>query len=276
MSELKGKLVSIEYQKKVSWVKTLLDTFAENEDGSITIPVDNVNVWKEFIETAYKTPGEGESCSYADEVDKYWPLIEALQSPNYVVKNEEASGSATTNEGTKPEVEPKGWTREKLMEVKRVRGFPGLRDIGVTLGVKSTSTEGIINKILNAQDVRKLEPKSVDVEFSCVGIEMLYHKPINYEEGRFGNIPKFPPLVTEQEGEIIIEALEKFGIRWGFTFEFVLKLQSFRCIKNEKHVDWIQLNELCKLYSLPISPIQMTLSKRSYTAPDIRAWRVEA
>ncbi len=77
------------------------------------------------------------------------------------------------------------------------------------------------------------------------------------------------------EGEMVLEALKKFGHRWGFTFEFALKFQAFRCIKEGKHVDWIQLNELCRMYKLPINPTVMVMSKRLYTSPTVRAWRAE-
>lgn len=235
--------------------------------------------------------GEDILCAEAESIlDKADEIINALEEANAELSqanvdlttmyNDLANAEPETEqpeieEPPKKEEESKGWTREMLLEVKRKRGFPGLRDVGNTFQVKSTSSDGIINKILNAQDARQIEPKAAKVDFVCVGIEQLYHQPINYEEGRLGSVPRFQPLVTEPEGEMIVEALKKFGIRWGFTFEFVLKFQAFRCIKNGKHVDWIQLNELCKMYTLPINPTVMVLSKRLYTKPNVRAWRIE-
>lgn len=180
---------------------------------------------------------------------------------------------------TPPPEEFKGWTRENLFDVKRKRGFTALRDIGQTMGVKSTSSEGMINKILDAQDRKReaLQPVG-DYKFECLNQDMLYHRPVNMEEG-IGpddvSRPRHPPLVDQREGEMIIDALKKFGTRWGFTFEFMLKFQAFRCYKDGQHVDWIQLNELCKMYSLPINPAVMFLAKRMYTAPNVRAWRPE-
>ncbi len=172
-----------------------------------------------------------------------------------------------------------GWTMENLQEVQRKRGFQGLKDIGKTLGVTSSGSKMLIDKILNAQDERREQQNpSEAVEFNCANIQDLYRRPVNMEEGLGPDDqerPRFPPLVDEQEGAIIIAALEKFGVRWGFTFEFVLKFQAFRCLKDGAHVDWIQINELCKMYSLPINPSVLVLSKRLYTAPTVRAWRPE-
>lgn len=186
-----------------------------------------------------------------------------------------------------PESEPAkftGYTRDNLLDVKRDRGFPGLKDIGKTFGVTSSGSDRLIEKILLAQDKREAEAaisvarQAVEAsEFECTNINDLYHKPVNLEQGVLADEAhaRFPALVDQREGEMIIEALEKFGIRHGFTFEFVLKFQAFRCIKDGKHVDWVQLNELCKMYKLPINPTVLVLSKRLYTAPAERAWRPE-
>lgn len=184
--------------------------------------------------------------------------------------------------GQSKEPEPEkfeGYTRENLKEVLRKRKFAGLKDIGKTLGVTSSGSERLIDKILDEQDKRKAErddPKPPP-DFDCVNINDLYHQPVNLEVGVLATEEhaRFQPLVDQREGEMIIEALKKFGVKFGFTFQFVLKFQAFRCMKDGKHVDWIQLNELCKMYSLPINPTVLVLSKRLYTAPAVRAWRPE-
>lgn len=171
-----------------------------------------------------------------------------------------------------------GYTLDNLNEVKRKRGFAGLKDIGKTLGVTSSGSKMLIDKILNEQDKRKAKPEAPIPDFQCLNINDLYRRPANMEEGMGPDDverPRFAPMVDEQEGGMIIEALKKFGHRWGFTFEFVLKFQAFRCMKDGAHVDWIQINELCKMYSLPVNPTVMIMSKRMYTAPAVRAWRIE-
>ncbi len=189
--------------------------------------------------------------------------------------------SETAPEQEQPEVERfAGYTRDNLEEVKRKRGFAGLKDIGKTLGVTSSGSVRLIDKILNEQDKRQAERADAQPppEFNCLNIDDLYRRPVDMEQGVDPDTyqrPRFQPLVDQREGEMIIEALKKFGVRWGFTFEFVLKFQAFRCIKNGKHVDWIQINELCKMHSLPINPTVLVLSKRLYTAPAKRAWRPE-
>lgn len=204
-----------------------------------------------------------------------------MSEPKQEQSTQEANEALADYHEDKPTAEPeqfKGYTRDNLLDVQRKRGFAGLKDIGKTLGVTSSGSARLIDKILNEQDKRREEQKpSADVEFNCANIDDLYRRPVDMEQGAAPgeNRPRFQPLVDQREGEMIIGALQKFGVRWGFTFEFVLKFQAFRCIKDGKHVDWIQINELCKMHSLPINPTVLVLSKRLYTAPAVRAWRAE-
>jgi len=203
-----------------------------------------------------------------NEPAKDWEELNQQNTGKEVVKTDE-------NAGKKEKFT--GYTLDNLNEVMRKRGFAGLKDIGKTLEVTSSGSKKLIDKILNEQDKRRSQRSGPAPDFECLNISALYHRPVNLEEGVLADEarPRFPPLVDEQEGEMIIEALKKFGHRWGFTFEFVLKFQAFRCLKDGVHVDWIQINELCKMYTLPINPTVLVLSKRLYTAPSVRAWRAE-
>ncbi len=219
---------------------------------------------------------EGEENYYVCRMDGYT----ILPTEKYEELLQAKESSDSNDEQEPPKDGPfNGWTLDNLQEVQRKRGFQGLKDIGKTLGVTSSGSKMLIDKILNAQDERRSQQNPSDpVEFQCANIQDLYRRPVNMEEGvgpEDEERPRFPPLVDETEGAMIVEALEKFGVRWGFTFEFVLKFQAFRCLKDGAHVDWIQINELCKMYTLPINPSVLVLSKRLYTAPNVRAWRPE-
>jgi len=227
-------------------------------------------------------PIEVAACDWVvkDKEGVFFPWEDGLFKKDWVFWAQ-LKQSATSDGGQEPTKDEKftGWTLDNLQEVHRKRGFQGIKDIGKTLGVTSSGSKMLIDKILNAQDERREQQNPAEpVGFECVNLHDLYRRPVNMEEGLGPDDeerPRFPPLVDETEGAMIVGALEKFGVRWGFKFEFVLKFQAFRCLKDGAHVDWIQINELCKMYSLPINPSVLVLSKRLYTAPNVRAWRPE-
>lgn len=46
--------------------------------------------------------------------------------------------------------------------------------------------------------------------------------------------------------------LSKFGTKFNFTFNYIPKFKAFQCLRDNKHVDWITLNDLLKRYDTGI------------------------
>lgn len=165
------------------------------------------------------------------------------------------------------------YTRESLEIVQKQDGFPGLKEIGITFGVKSTSSEGMISKVLEAQNGAP-KPDPTDTPVGITGLETLTHQPRNMEVPLSDEGAYFPALVPEGEIESIQKALLSFAHQWNFTkIEFFLKFQAFRLYKAGRHVDWIGLNEVIRRYQLKIPLAAKTSARRLYTAPDPRAYR---
>ena len=84
----------------------------------------------------------------------------------------------------------------------------------------------------------------------------------------------FPALVPEDKIEDIEKALVSFSHQWNITrLEFFNKFQAFRIYIDDKHVDWIGLNEVVRRYELKIPLAARTIARRLYTAPSQRAYR---
>lgn len=164
-------------------------------------------------------------------------------------------------------------TRESLEQTFESDGYNGLKEIGKLYSVKSTGSEGLIKKILTAQnDIPQPTPNNVEVEF--VGMVALTDRRRNTEvpygdEGDFSN-----GLVPESKVEALTEALNIFCHQWAFNkVEFFAKLQAFRLYNENDHVDWIGLNELSRRYDLSLPLAAKSAAKRLYTAPNKRAYR---
>jgi|GEM_PF-4258802 len=163
-------------------------------------------------------------------------------------------------------------TRESLEQTFNDDGYNGLKEIGKLFSVKSTGAEGLIKKILTAQnDIPRPMPNNAEVEF--VGMSALTDKRRNTEvpygdQGDFAN-----GLVPEDKVEILTEAINKFCHQWAFEkVEFFAKLQAFRLYRKGVHLDWIGLNELSRRYDLGIPLAAKSAAKRLYTQPQKRAY----
>ena len=76
--ELKEQLAVIEHERWGDWQRWMHMQCATNEDGSITIPAALVERWERQIDTPYAELSDKEKRSDMDQVDRYWPLVEAF------------------------------------------------------------------------------------------------------------------------------------------------------------------------------------------------------
>lgn len=164
-------------------------------------------------------------------------------------------------------------TRESLEEIFEADGYPGLKEVGKLYGVKSTGAEGLIKKILIAQNDNPVpSDESVEIEYSLMESlsEQRRNTEVPYgEEGSF-----FPAMVPDNKLEPLKTALDSFCHQWAFNkVEFFAKLQAFRLYKDGAHVDWIGLNEISRRYDLGIPLAPKSAAKRLYTAPQKRAYK---
>ncbi len=164
------------------------------------------------------------------------------------------------------------YTRESLELAQKEHGHANLRDIGALLGVKSTSSEALITKILQAQN-DKPAPNPSDSPVDFVGFDGLTAQKRNTEVPYGDDGWLFPALVDEARLEDLQNALLSFSHQWNFEkVEFFLKFQAFRLYKDGRHVDWINLKELINRYNLKLGLNAGLISRRMYTAPDKRAY----
>lgn len=85
----------------------------------------------------------------------------------------------------------------------------------------------------------------------------------------------FPRMIPLDKVDVIKEKLASFCHRFGFErMIFVQKLEAIKLYKKGRHVDWIGLNEVIKHYKLKIPFAPKTSSKRLYTSPEQRAYRL--
>lgn len=165
------------------------------------------------------------------------------------------------------------YTRESLELVMKEEQFPALKEIGKAFGVKSTSSKGMIDKILAAQNGAPV-PSPSNTAVELLNLDELFKRKRNMEVPINDTGAYFLPLVAEDRADDIEKALMSFAHQWNFGgIEFFLKFQAFRLYKKGKHVDWIGLNEVIRRYELKIPLAARTIAKRLYTAPDPRAYK---
>ena len=164
------------------------------------------------------------------------------------------------------------YTRASLELVHKEGGFPPLREIGASLGVKSTSAQAIIVKILAAQnDVPVPDPANTRVELVYMDDLLAQKRNTEVPYGDEGD--HFPSLVPKNSMESLEQALTSFSHQWNFNkIEFFHKFQAFRLYKDGQHVDWIGLNDMTRRYQLKIPVAARTAARRLYTAPTKRAY----
>jgi hypothetical protein len=163
-------------------------------------------------------------------------------------------------------------TRESLEETFKSDGYPGLKEVGKLFSVQSTGAEGLIKKILVAQN-DKPEPTPLDVEVEYCFMETLTEQRRNTEVPYGEDGSYFPAMVPESQVESLRGALDSFCHQWAFgKVEFFAKLQAFRLYQDGVHRDWIGLNELSRRYNLKIPLAARSAAKRLYTAPQKRAY----
>ena len=165
------------------------------------------------------------------------------------------------------------YTREGLELTLLEGGFPALREIGKSMSVKSTSSGGMITKILEYQNGAVVS-NPVNVGLERVNFEMLTERARNMEVDPSDAGAFFPSLVPENQLDNLDEAIVSFCHQWSFNkIEFFGKFQAFRLYKDNQHVDWIDLNQLTRRYQLQIPIDARTAARRLYTSPIQRAYK---
>ena len=164
-------------------------------------------------------------------------------------------------------------TRESLELVKKQDGHAGLKQIGDLYQVKSTGSESLITKILEAQNMQP-KPSTSGSPVELLNMDDLLKRARNTEVPWDDPGAYFPALVPEEKMEDVEKALISFAHQWNVTrMEFFNKFQAFRIYIDGKHVDWIGLNEVVRRYELKIPLAARTIARRLYTAPSQRAYR---
>ena len=105
--ELREQLAAIEHERWAHWQRWMQGTQGVNtprqrwtENGDLVIPAVLVKAWQRQIDTPYAELSENEKQSDRDQVDRYWPLIEA-----YIV-------AAYRDRELKARIEELGWSRQ--------------------------------------------------------------------------------------------------------------------------------------------------------------------
>ena len=151
------------------------------------------------------------------------------------------------------------WTRQRLLEIKAQHGINGLRQVAKPLGIKDTSMDRMMDKILEHQELRPMpEPQQSP-----------------FHTSQMAGVVEFPVSRCKNPDDCdrwdeVGESAEKFAAQWGFALQFVPRMNAFRCYKGDKHVDWISINELNRRYGLGIEP--MIGHEREYQPPEKRAY----
>lgn len=80
--ELKEKLASIEHERWADWQQYMFDCAVKSGDDNIGVrtcgwPTAQFEHWQRQIETDYEDLSDKEKDSDREQVDRYWPLIQA-------------------------------------------------------------------------------------------------------------------------------------------------------------------------------------------------------
>lgn len=93
VDELREKLAAIEHERWADWQKWLHSKlYLANDAPDYTIDKADIDRWQRQIDTPYSELSDKEKASDMEQVDRYWPLIEALIK----VKQQEAVLNAIT------------------------------------------------------------------------------------------------------------------------------------------------------------------------------------
>lgn len=79
MDELKQKLAAIEHQRWADWQKWMHGLMGklDGKEDYFVISGEYIKRWNRQIQTPYAELSEREKTSDMEQVDRYWPLIEA-------------------------------------------------------------------------------------------------------------------------------------------------------------------------------------------------------
>lgn len=75
--ELREKLAAIEHGRWADQQRSVHQKSRRNADGTLTIPADVVARWERQVATPYAELSEPEKQADRDQVDRYWPLVNA-------------------------------------------------------------------------------------------------------------------------------------------------------------------------------------------------------
>lgn len=75
--DLREQLAAIEHERWADWQRYMHSKCRKEADGGLTIPADLAARWERQIATPYEELSEQEKQSDRDQVDRYWPLVEA-------------------------------------------------------------------------------------------------------------------------------------------------------------------------------------------------------
>jgi hypothetical protein len=77
-SALYERLAAIEHDRWAAWQRYMHDRCQATPDGDLIIPAAHVQRWERQIATAYADLSPAEQASDMEQVDRYWPLIQAV------------------------------------------------------------------------------------------------------------------------------------------------------------------------------------------------------
>ena len=87
LKDLVETLAAIEHQRWADWQSYLHSLCYKNSNGELVIPITMVQQWQRQIDTPYLNLSEKEKDSDREQVDRYWPHIEAaLKKKNEIIK----------------------------------------------------------------------------------------------------------------------------------------------------------------------------------------------
>lgn len=74
--ELREKLASQQHEIWAHWMEYLFSVCTKNDDGTYTIPADEVNHWKYQLDTQYADLTEDDKKSDREQADKILKLLD--------------------------------------------------------------------------------------------------------------------------------------------------------------------------------------------------------